>query len=82
MGCPLSCFSPLGARQFKAPQASRHAFVSISQFFRRPELRILVLQAHHQITQPTEYRPSNALRAERLRYLLGRIVGLSQFGVR
>ena len=82
MTCPLSCFTSSQVRQLRVTQPSNHPTVSSNQFFRRPELRILVLHARRQITQPPEYRPGNTLRAERVRYLLGRIVGLSQFSVR
>jgi hypothetical protein len=77
----LRYFISLRARQLRVVQASHYSSVSIGQFFCRPELRILVSHAHHQITQSTEYRPSSALRAERLLYLFDRIVGLSEFSV-
>lgn len=82
MTCPLSSFTSLQTRQLKAPQVSHHHTVPISQFFRRSELRILVLQAHYQITQSTEHHPSNTLRAERLLDVFSRIVGLSKVHVR
>lgn len=82
MPCPLSYFISLRARRLKAPEASHHPTVSISQFFRRPKLGILVLKAHHQIAQPAEYRRSNVLRAEHLLYVFDRIVGLSTVRVR
>jgi hypothetical protein len=65
-----------------AVQSSRHPSVSIGQFFCRPELRILVLHMHHQITQSNEYRSSNMLRAERLLDVFDRIVGLPKVRVR
>ncbi len=72
----------LRARQLTAVQTSCHFSVPISQPYRHPEFRILVLYAHYQITESTEYRPRDTLRTQCKLYLLGRIVGLSKFGMR
>lgn len=79
MTCPLTLFHQITVT---VTQGSNHLAVSPSQFFRRPTLRILMLHTHHQITQPTEYHPSNTLRAERLLDVFDRIVGLSKVRVR
>jgi hypothetical protein len=63
-------------------QPSNHLAVSLGQFFRRPQLGIFVLHTHHQITQSTEYHPSNTFRAERQLNVFDRIVGLSKVRVR
>ena len=82
MTCPFSRFTSLQTRQLGATQPSNQPTVSINQFFRRPQLRVLVLHAHRQATQLPDYSCRNTLRAERLRYLFDRIVGLSQFDMR
>jgi len=78
----LDCFISLRARRLKAAQARRHLSVPINQLFRHPKLGVLVLQAHDQITQSPEYRPSNSLRAERLLDVFDRIIRLPKVSVR
>ena len=78
----VGSFTSSQARQLRVTQPSNHLTVSINQFFCHPKLRIFALHTHLQATQPLDYSCRNTLRAERLRYLFSRIVGLSQCDMR